>query len=220
LDGGADTGDGPAFRQRHGIAVNDTVIVVLPGSRLGEISRLTPIFRETLEMLKKKFPRLHIVVPIVASVADNVIRNIASWPSPIIVVEGDREKFDAFAAADVAMAASGTVALELAMARTPAIIAYKFAPLTWFFVRRLVKIRFVHLVNLILDREEIPEFLQGECRPDVMATAIKGLLADRGRRTKQITAYEAALQQLRPDIGSPAEKAAEVVLGLINDAKQ
>ncbi|NQV84368.1 MAG: lipid-A-disaccharide synthase [Rhodospirillales bacterium] len=220
LDGGADTGDGNAFRQRHGIAAKDTVIVVLPGSRLGEISRLADVFRETLILLKKKFPGLHIVVPSIASVADTVLRNTADWPPPVIVVEGDTEKFDAFAAANVALAASGTVALELALAKTPAVIAYKFAPLSWFFIRRLVKVRFVHLVNLILDREEIPEFLQGACRPDVMATTIKGLLADRGRRAKQIAAYNTALKQLRPDGGSPAEKAAEVVLNILHEAKQ
>ena len=141
------------------------------------------------------------------------------WPSPVIIVEGEAEKFDAFAAADVALAASGTVALELALARTPAIIAYKTNPLTWFFVRRLIKIRFAHLVNLILDREAIPEFLQGACRPDVMATAIKSLLADQNLRDKQIEAYDEALKQLRPAGGSPAERAAEVVLDVINGAE-
>jgi len=220
LDGGADKGDAKAFRQRHGIAQDDTIIAVLPGSRLGEVSRLAGVFRETLVLLKKKFPRLHIVVPSAASVVDPVRRVTEDWPSPVLVVEGESEKFDAFAAADVALAASGTVALELALARTPAVIAYKASPLTWFLVRRLVKVRFANLVNLILDREEIPEFLQGACRADVMATAIKGLLADHRLRAKQIAAYEEALKQLRPAGNSPAERAAEAVLDIINGAKQ
>jgi lipid-A-disaccharide synthase len=220
LDGGADKGDAKAFRQRHGIAPDDTIIAVLPGSRLGEVSRLADVFRETLVLLKKKFPRLHIVVPSAASVVGPVRRMTEDWPSPVLIVEGEAEKFDAFAAADVALAASGTVALELALARTPAVIAYKSNPLTWFLVRRLVKVRFANLVNLILDREEIPEFLQGACRADFMATAIKGLLADRRLRAKQIAAYEEALKQLRPAGNSPAECAAEAVLDIINGAKQ
>ena len=219
IDGGAGSGDGNNFRQRHAITPADTVIVVLPGSRLGEVSRLGCVFGETLNLLKKKFPGLRIVVPSVSPVADSVRRLTKGWPSPVIIVEGEAEKFDAFAAADVALAASGTVALELALARTPAIIAYKTNPLTWFFVRRLIKIRFAHLVNLILDREAIPEFLQGACRPDVMATAIKSLLADQNLRDKQIEAYDEALKQLRPTGGSPAECAAEVVLDVINGAE-
>jgi lipid-A-disaccharide synthase len=220
LDGGAGKGTAAAFRQRHGIAPGDTLIAVLPGSRLGEVSRLAGVFGETLAELKKAFPRLHIVVPVVATVTDTVRRVTADWPSPVIIVEGDTEKFDAFAAADVALAASGTVALELALARTPAIIAYKTSPLTWFLVRRLIKVRFAHLVNLILDREEIPEFLQGACRPDVMATTIKNLLADPGRRKKQIAAYDEALKQLRPDENAPADCAAEAVLEIINAGKK
>lgn len=220
VDGGAGTGDGTAFRQRHGIMPDDTLICVLPGSRLSEISRLGGVFGETLSLLKKKFPGLRIVVPSVAPVADSVRNLVAGWPAPVITVEGEGEKFDAFAAADVALAASGTVALELALARTPAVIAYKTTPLTWFLVRRLVKIRFAHLVNLILDREAIPEFLQGACRADVMATAIKGLLADNGLRKKQIEAYDEALKQLRPEGGSPAGQAAKMVLSLIAEKKQ
>ena len=220
VDGGADAGNGNAFRQRHGISADDTVITVLPGSRLGEISRLGPVFGETMGLLKKKFPDLTIVVPSVAPVANTVHRLTNDWPKPVIVVEGEEEKFDAFAAADIALAASGTVALELALARTPAIIAYKTTPLTWFLIRRMVKIRFAHLVNLILDREAIPEFLQGRCRADEMAAVIEGLLADKRLRDDQIKAYDEALKQLQPDGASPAERAAEVVLDVIARAKK
>ncbi len=220
VDGGAGDGDGDAFRRRHGIKPGDTVIAVLPGSRLGEISRLGGVFGKTIKLLKKKFPGLHVVVPSVASVASTVLGLTAGWPQRVIVIEGEAEKFDAFAAADVALAASGTVALELALARTPAVIAYKSTPLTWFLVHRLIKIRFAHLVNLILDREAIPEFLQGNCRADEIAVAIKGLLADPGLRDKQIEAYDEALKQLRPEGSSPAERAAEAVLGLMAGKEQ
>ncbi|MBC8337238.1 MAG: lipid-A-disaccharide synthase [Rhodospirillales bacterium] len=217
LDGGAERGDGADFRKRHGIAKGETVIAVLPGSRQGEVSRLGPVFGETLKLLKKKFPGLRIVVPTVDTVASTVRGMTDGWPGPVTVVEGEAEKFNAFDAADVALAASGTVGLELAMAKTPAIIAYKTNALTWFLVRALIKVRFAHLVNLILNREAIPEFLQGQCHPDVMAAALKGLLADPGMREKQRAAYEEALKQLRPEGLSPAERAAETVLALISN---
>ncbi len=215
LEGGAGKGDGPGFRDRHGMSATDTLITVLPGSRMSEVSRLHRIFGETLFLLKKKFPRLRCVVPTVDTVAGTVRRVTAGWPVPVLVIEGDTEKFDAFAASDAALAASGTVALELALARTPAVIAYKTNMLTGLVARWLVRARFAHLVNLVLDREAIPEFLQGACRPDFLAAAMEDLLADTGRRDKQVSAYADALKKLGPKGPSPASRAAAVVLDAI-----
>lgn len=215
LEGRAGKGDGPGFRNRHGISASDILITVLPGSRMSEVSRLHRVFGETLFLLNKKFPRLRCVVPTVNSVAGTVRRLTAEWPVPVLVVEGDTEKFDAFAASDVALAASGTVALELAMARTPAVIAYKTNIVTALVARWLVRIRFAHLVNLVLDREAIPEFLQGACRSDFLAAALEDLLTDTGRRDKQLSAYADALNKLSPKGPSPASRAAAVVLDVI-----
>ena len=168
LESGADAGDGPGFRARHGFSGDDPIIAVLPGSRMGEVTRLGPVFAETLFLLKKKFPGLRAVVPTVAPVASTVRRLTAEWPVPALVLEGDPEKYDAFAAADIALAASGTVALELALAGTPAVITYKTNPLTALIGKVLFKARYVHIVNLVLDREAVPELLQGACRPDFL----------------------------------------------------
>ena len=116
-----------------------------------------------------------------------------------------------------ALAASGTVALELAVARTPAVIAYKTNILTALIARWLVKARFAHLVNLILEREAIPEFLQGACRSEFLAAAMEDLLADTERRDKQIFAYDEALKELKPKGDSPAALAAGVVINAITE---
>jgi lipid-A-disaccharide synthase len=217
LDGDAGLGDGPGFRDRHAISATDRLITVLPGSRMSEITRLHGIFGETLFMLKKKFPHLRVVVPTLNTVAGPVRRLTAEWPVPVLVVEGDQEKFDAFAASEAALAASGTVALELAVARTPAVIAYKTNILTALIARWLVKARFAHLVNLILEREAIPEFLQGACRSEFLAAAMEDLLADTERRDKQISAYDEALKELKPKGDSPAALAAGVVINAITE---
>ena len=215
LESGADKGDGNAFRDRHGIAADETLIAVLPGSRMGEVSRLQGIFGQALFELSKKHSNLRAVVPTTGTVAGTVRQAAAGWPVQTLVVEGDTEKYDAFAAADVALAASGTVALELAMAGTPAVIAYRINPLSALIARRLLKVRFVHLVNLILDREAVPEFLQEACRADFLAPALEDLLRDEDRRQSQVSAYKEAIDKLSHRGASPADRAAKTVLDVI-----
>lgn len=215
VESDAGKGDGPGFRDRCGFSDDDVVISALLGSRLGEVTRLSPVFAECLFLLKKKHPNLRVVVPTTDTVASTVRRLTGGWPVPSLVVEGDPEKYDAFAASNIALAASGTVALELAMARTPAVITYRINPISAFFIRRLAKVRFVHLVNVILDREAIPEFLQESCRADFLAAALEDLLMDEDRRDKQISAYGEALDKLGPTGASPASKASKAVLDVI-----
>ena len=219
VEGGANSGDGRAFRRRHGIAAEETLIAVLPGSRVGEVTRLHDIFGETLFLLMKKHPEnLRVVVPTVDAVAGLVRDAVARWPVPTLVVENEKEKFDAFAASDVALAASGTVALELAMAGTPAVVTYRINPVSAWIARRLIKVRFAHLVNLILDREVVPEFIQESCRPDFLAAALEDLLGDAQRREKQKEGYAEALKQLGHGGPPPSSRAAKVVLAVMAKA--
>lgn len=218
LESGADTGKGADFRRRHGIKKDETLIVALPGSRVGEISRLHRIFGDALFLLAKKHGDFRVVVPTVDSVAGAVRDAVAQWSVPTLIVQGEKEKFDAFAAADAALAASGTVALELAMARTPAVITYRINPVTAWVVRRMIKVRFVHLVNLILEREVVPEFLQESCRADFLAAALEDLLLDDDRRRKQIEGCTEAIARLGYGGPSPSSRAAKVVLDVIAKA--
>jgi len=215
LESTADDGDGPAFRRRHGIGDDAPVICLLPGSRQGEVSRLMPVFAEAVALVAKGRPDLEVVVPSVAALAGTITDAAGGWSVPARVVTGEAEKFDAFAAADAALAASGTVALELAMAKTPAVIAYRMHPLTGWLARRLVRVRYVSLVNLVLDRPVMPELLLGDCRPDRLAEAVTSLLDDPEARAVQAAGAAEALAALGLDGAAPSRRAADVVLDVI-----
>ena len=215
IEGGADHGDGSAFRARHRIAPEATVLCVLPGSRRGEIKRLLPVFGETVERLLRRFPDMVVVVPTVETVAAQVADAVAAWPGRVIVVRGAAEKFDAFAASTAALAASGTVALELAMARVPMVIGYRIWGPTHFVVSRTVKIKYATLVNLLLDRPLIPELLQHDCTPERLGAEIERLLSEPDARREQVEGAKAALLQIGLDGEAPSLKAADKILELV-----
>ncbi|MBT3360017.1 MAG: lipid-A-disaccharide synthase [Rhodospirillales bacterium] len=219
VESGAAAGDGAAFRRQRNIAPDTPLVCVLPGSRHGETSRLLPVFEETLRKLAAVRPGLRAVVPLAPTVADEVLRTVENWPVPVETVTGEAAKFDAFAAADVALAASGTVSLELALAGLPTVIAYKTSPITAWLARRLVRVRFASLVNIVLEREAVPEFLQENCRADTIAEALEALLADDDARTAQISAVTGALEKLGAGGPSPSHRAAEAVLKTIRRGK-
>jgi lipid-A-disaccharide synthase len=215
LESGGDKGDGPAFRRRHRIPDDVKLLCVLPGSRRGEVKRMLPVFTETVAILRKKFLNLAIVMPTVATVAEDVTAAASRFGQPVLVVEGDTEKYDAMAASDAALAASGTVALELGLARVPAVIAYRVNPLTAAVVRRMIKVRFATLTNLLLDREAVPELIQEDCRPDRLAVEVTLMIEDRAVRAAQMEASAKALALLGAGGIPPSERAARVVLAEI-----
>lgn len=215
VEGGAGKGDGARFRAAHGVSDKARVVAVLPGSRRGEVTRLLPIFRATMERLLPARPDLVAVVPTVATVRDRVAAAIADWPLPAILVEGEAAKHDAFAAAEVALAASGTVALELALARLPAVIAYRLNPVTVALYRRLVRVKYVNLVNLMLDRMLVPELLQEDCRPDRLSVELGRLLDDPAARQTQLDGVAEVAGWLGQGDTPPSERAARVVLDVI-----
>jgi lipid-A-disaccharide synthase len=220
LESRLDKGDGAAFRARHGIAPEAPVLTVLPGSRQGEVRRLLPIFGEAVRRLATGFPMLRLVVPTVAAVAALIEEAARGWALPTLVVQGAEEKRDAFAASRAALAASGTVALELAMARLPAVIAYRVNPVTRFVAERLVKVRYANLVNLLLDREAVPELLLERCTPEALESAVARLLVNDAARASQVAAYEEALAILGKDGAPPSFRAADVVLEVIAERRR
>ncbi|HVI53017.1 MAG TPA: lipid-A-disaccharide synthase [Candidatus Sulfotelmatobacter sp.] len=216
LESGAEKGDGASFRSRHGISAGAPLLCVLPGSRRSETSRLLPVFRDTVSLLSESRPGLRVVVPTVETVAAEVEAEVSRWPVPVTVVKGRAARYDAFAASQAALAASGTVALELAMARLPMVIAYRLSPITAFLARRLIKLRFVCLINLLLDRAVVPELLLEDCRPDKLAPALMPLFEDGKIRTEQLVGAAEALQRLGFGEGSPSHRAAAEVLSMID----
>lgn len=223
VEGGADKGDGAAFRARHGIGADEPLLVALPGSRLSETSRLLPVYAQVMDLLAATCPGLKVAVPTVDTVSAKVREAAAGWALPAIVVEG-AERFDAFAAGDVALAASGTVSFELALAKLPAIITYRVSPLSAFVATRFLglgkSLRWVTMVNILMGREIIPEYLQDRCRPELLAEAVTGLLADEGARNTMRTGMAEAMAMLGYGGGDrPSLRAADAVLDFIADRR-
>ena len=211
LESGAGLGKGLDFRNRHGIGTNEKILLVLPGSRMGEVSRLIDIFGETVKQTIASTGPCRIVIPTVAGVAAIVRQKTAQWDN-VLVLEGDVEKYDAFAAADAALAASGTVSLELAMAGVPSLIAYRLSPLTGFIARQLIRVKYASIINLILDKPAVPEFLQENCTVARLTPALIALLQSDTERQRQSGDIAVALAALRADDDAPSMAAAKVVM--------
>jgi lipid-A-disaccharide synthase len=211
IESGAGTGNGHRFRLLHAIAAEETVLAILPGSRAGEVARHLPVFRETVERLAQSGP-LVTVMPTVRGVAAQVRAGVEGWPGRCVVVEGEAEKFDAFAASDAALAASGTVALELALAGVPAVVAYRVNPVSAWLARRFITVRYVNLVNILLDRPAVPECLMEACNPNRLSTELRRLLDDPAARQAQIEAGHKAAAMLGQGDDPPSLRAAEAIL--------
>lgn len=201
-------------RARLGLNADDRALVILPGSRRGEATRLTPDFLAALAQLRAVVPGVKAFFPVAPQTAA-LVRDAVADVADAQVLETPTEKAAAFHAADAALAASGTVALELALADAPTVIAYRVNPLTAALARRLLTVRQVSLVNIILGRLATPELLQGECRPDRLAAALATLLTDPAAAAAQ----RAAFADLRAKLGwggpSPSDRAAQALLETI-----
>ncbi|WP_415183002.1 lipid-A-disaccharide synthase [Phaeovulum sp.] len=201
-----------AFREAHSIGPDQPLVLCLPGSRGGEVSRLGPRFDEALMRLRDREPALRVVVPTVRGVSSMVRSMAARWPSPPIVVEDAAEKRAAFAAADLALAASGTVSLELAASRTPMVIAYDMAPLSRLLIGWMLRVDTVTLVNLVSETRAVPEFLGRNCRPGPISAQLLHLLEDADARAEQLAAMNLTMARLGEGGEAPGLRAARAVL--------
>ncbi|NNE51695.1 MAG: lipid-A-disaccharide synthase [Sulfitobacter sp.] len=205
-----------AFRETHGIG-EAPLLLMLPGSRKSEVARLGPIFQRVAAQLAEARPDMRIVIPAAASVTHDVKVLTRNWPVPPLLLDPrDRdsaevaaEKRAAFRAADVALAASGTVSLELAAAGTPMVIAYQMNWLTHRIMERLAKIDTVTLVNLVTETRVVPEFLGANCRPGPIAREILKVLAAPERQQEAMTL---TMERLGRGGEAPGLRAAKAVL--------
>jgi lipid-A-disaccharide synthase len=212
IEGGAGKGDGDAFRLRHGIAPDRKIVIMLPGSRHGEIQRLLPVFIDTMRLIMAGRGDLTLVVPVRTELAVPVRQALTQAGLSGIIIESEAEKFDAFAAASAALAKSGTVTLELALAGVPSVIAYRINPMTHAIASRIITGKFAGLPNVILDRFLMPEFLQNDCRPEVLAKALGLLIDDSPERQAQIDGMAEIRRNISLGGKMPSEAAAEIVL--------
>lgn len=213
-------GLGAAFRAEHGIGAGERILALLPGSRVNEIRFLWPVFRQAIELAEAKTGKLRVVLPTVPNVAARVRALVAAWDHPVIVVEDSREKFAAFEAADVALAASGTVSTELALSATPMVIGYKVGKLTAMIAKRYIRVPFITLVNLILNRRAIPEFVQDECTPENLSAELVQLITNPAARVAQVTASAEAVRALGLGDERPSLRAARAVLAVLREPKE
>jgi lipid-A-disaccharide synthase len=215
VESGADRGDAARFRSMHGLSADELLITALPGSRSAEVRRLLPVFGSAIARLAKEIGPIRVAVPTVATVAAAVGEAVHQWPGRPIVIRRPQEKYDAFAASRAALAASGSVALELARARLPMAVAYRLNPLTEALLERVLKVRQVNLVNLILGEPLVDELLRERCAPDRLAAAVVRLIRDERVRAAHQSGYDEAMRRLGAAGVSPSLRAADKVLEIV-----
>jgi lipid-A-disaccharide synthase len=206
---------GGALRARLGIAPQTPLLALLPGSRTSEIRFILPVFRETVARLAQAVPGLVTVLPTVPHVAGKVRAATVDWPTPLTITESEGDKYAAFDAADVALAASGTVTAELALAGTPMAVAYRVGGLTYFLSKFLMTVTHITLINILLGREAVPEFLQSRATPDALAGAVARLFQDDGARAAQKAAMAEFAHALGADEEPPSLRAARTLLDFL-----
>lgn len=206
--------DGARLRADLGIAPNAPVLLVLPGSRPGEISRILPPFAEAVGILKAERPDLQVVIPAAPTVAEAVRAQASSWAH---VVEGDNAKLDAMKAATVALACSGTVTTELAMAGVPMVVGYRLGALTHAILKRLIRTPYITLFNIAAQAFVAPELVQDECNGPALAREVAKRLDDPALRRAQAEAQWAALSKMGRGGPDPSEVAADAVLKVAGD---
>jgi lipid-A-disaccharide synthase len=213
-----------ALRAELAIAPGQPLLVLLPGSRRGEVSRLAPDFAAVVRRLRDLHPDLAVIVPAappVAAMVDELLKpDAAGWPHVLdprgfSAAAWEARKRAAFAAADAALAASGTVSLELAAAGTPMVIAYRASAVTTFLVKRMIRVDTATLVNLVTDIRAVPEFIAEACTPDRIAPAVETLLFDPDAAAAQRAVAEQAMTLLGRGGEAPGLRAARSVLGAL-----
>lgn len=205
--------DVAAFRARHGLT-DRPLLMVLPGSRKGEVARLAPVFGEVVHHVAAAHPDMRLVLPTTAHMAPLVHEMVADWAIAPLILAPDATDFThqkacAFHAADCALAASGTVSLELAAADTPMIIAYDMAWLSRVIIARMLKVDTLTLVNLVSSTRAVPEFIGRACRAERIAPALLALMEapDAQRDAMRLT-----MQRLGRGGEAPGLRAARAVL--------
>jgi lipid-A-disaccharide synthase len=196
------------------------IVLLLPGSRGSEIKRMLAVFGEALSRVRSTAGAIDVVLPTVPHLREQIEAQTSQWPQPPRVVVDEREKAAAFRVARAALAKSGTVTLELALAGVPTVAAYRLSPVEaavgWF----LIQVPTVILANLVLGEKVVPEFLQHQCTPDRLAAALLPLLKDGSERQRQVEAFSRldAIMEIGQQV--PAVRAAEAVLGVLRGSER
>jgi lipid-A-disaccharide synthase len=185
-------------------------LLVLPGSRLAEVRRMTPIYGDALELLLRERADFEVVIPVAPNVEKTLRRELLGWPlTPRLI--GQAEKFAAFRNARAALVTSGVATLELALAGVPMVVAYKVSRAESL-LRFLVKVESIVLPNLIIGENIVPEFLQEAATPRALAEALRPLLRESAAREAQLAAFKRVRERLLETGRTPSARAADIIL--------
>jgi lipid-A-disaccharide synthase len=203
-----------SLRARLDLTPGLPVLVVLPGSRPSEVARLMEPFGEALREIRQKVGPMEIILPAVPSVRPLIQEALVTWPQQPYLVDGEEDKFRAFKLANVALAASGTVTLELGVTGTPMVVAYRVDAVAAR-LRFLLKVPSVVLANLVLGENAFPEFIQEDCTPGKLGEALLPLIGDGPERRRQLAALGRIRENMFLAEGTPSDKAADVVMRIL-----
>ena len=200
------------FSEKYDLDKSKTIIF-LPGSRKSEIERHSPVMVQAIDYLKDQNLNLNILI----ATGQKQLDQIRDYFKDIQIITDDYEKYSLFKKADFACAASGTVTLELGLTETPTIVIYKMDKLTWFFISKMVKVKFVSLVNLILGRESSKELLQDNFNKENLIDELSKLLSDEDCQKKQINDLKEFNAIMNKNIDNPSENASKIIKRLLEN---
>jgi lipid-A-disaccharide synthase len=198
---------------------DDPILIVLPGSRRGEIERMLPVFEDAVNRLKETRPSLQVVIPAAPTVSELVKARVAGWSHRVHVLEGEEAKLDAMKAATVALACSGTVTTELALAGVPMVVGYRLGPVTHTLLKLLIRTKYITLFNIAAQAFVAPELVQHDCTGPKLAHEVGLRLDDADLRRHQIAAQYAALDRMGRGGPDPSEAAADAVLKVLAERR-
>ena len=205
--------DDKNFSNQFDLLNGDKTIIFLPGSRRSEIERHSPIMSQAIDYLRSQDLKINILI----ATGHKQLNQIREYFPDIKVITDDNEKYSLFKIADFACAASGTVTLELGLTETPTIVIYKMDKFTWFFISRMVKVKFVSLVNLILGRESSKELLQDNYTKENLIDEINKLLLDSEIQKKQIEDLREFKLIMKKNINNPSENASNIIKNILEN---
>ena len=207
--------DGARLKARLEGDADDPILLVLPGSRRGEIEWVAPAFFQAMARLKAERPKLRLVIPVAPTVAERVKAAVADLDVPVFLVEDEALKYDAMKAATVGLACSGTVTTELALAGCPMVVGYRVGRITYPILRLMIRTPYITLFNIAAKAFVAPELLQADCNGPALAKAVAERLDDPDLRARQIAGQFAALEKMGKGGPDPSERAAEVVARML-----
>lgn len=205
------------FRNQYGFAPDTPLITVLPGSRRSELKRMLPLYQQAVEQFVSDNPGVQVVIPTLPHLYDEMIQKTALWSVPVTLIMGD-DKYHAFRASCCAMATSGTVSLELALTQCPTVIAYGMSPLSYALIKRLLRVPYVSILNIMANQQIVPELIQGNCTVPNLVHHMQTVFNNGTKQINQLAPHIKTLKGPTPN-STPSENAARVVLKYLSPQK-